>query len=66
MQDIKWKLQSGRIYLSLDNQYMIKNVGPRCWGIFINDGSDDWDIDWVGSTFPTLKDAQKSLSTTEK
>jgi hypothetical protein len=57
---IKWKLQVGRIYVSSDNKFMIKNVGSRCWGIFVNDGSTDWDIDWVGSTYPTLKSAMDS------
>jgi hypothetical protein len=56
-----WKLQAGRVYLSSDNQYMIKNVGYKCWGLFINDGSSDWDINWVGSTYPTLGAAQASI-----
>ena len=60
MNTIKWKLLPGRIYLSSDNKFMIKNVGPKCWGIFVNDGSDDWDVDWVGSTHATLRDAQQS------
>ena len=60
MNTFTWKLQAGRIYLSSDNKFMIKNVGPRCWGVFVNDGTADWDIDWVGSTHFTLKDAQES------
>lgn len=62
MQDkITWKRQTGRVYVTSDNKYMIKNVGLRCWGIFINDETADWDIDWVGSTYPTLKDAMDSV-----
>ena len=57
---IKWKLQAGRIYVSSDNKFMIKNLGLRCWGIFVNDGTDDWDLDWVGSTYTTLKEAMDS------
>lgn len=60
MNTITWKLQPGRIYLSSDNKIMIKNVGPRCWGIFVNDGTKDWDLDWVGSTYSTLKEAQNA------
>jgi hypothetical protein len=56
-----WKLQAGRVYVSADGKYMIKNVGYKCWGLFINDGSQDWDIDWVGSTYPTIKAAQNSI-----
>ena len=56
-----WKLQAGRVYVSADGKYMIKNVGHKCWGLFINDGSQDWDIDWVGSTYPTIKAAQNSV-----
>ena len=55
-----WKLLPGRIYLSSDNKFMIKNVGPRCLGIFVNDGTNDWDLDWVGSTYSTLKEAQNA------
>jgi hypothetical protein len=40
---------------------MIKNVGYKSWGLFINDGSDDWDFNWVGSVYPTIKAAQQSV-----
>ena len=53
-----WKLEAGRVYRTADNKYIIKNVGYKCWGLFINDGSSDWDIDWVGSTYPSIKAAQ--------
>ena len=55
-----WKRLGGRIYITTDKKFMIKNVGPRCWGVFINDDSEDWDIDWVCSTYPTLKRAMDS------
>ena len=58
---MEWKVQAGRVYVSADNNYMIKNVGYKCWGLFVNDGSSDWDIDWVGSTYPTVKAAQDSV-----
>lgn len=58
---MKWKVQAGRVYVSADNNFMIKNVGYKCWGLFVNDGSSDWDIDWVGSTYPTVKAAQDSV-----
>jgi hypothetical protein len=61
MNTVTWKRLGGRIYITSDNQFMIKNVGPRCWGIFINDDSEDWDINWVGSTYPTLKSAMDSV-----
>ena len=54
----KWTVKPGRIYVTTDNTYMIKNVGYKCWGIYINDGSHDWDVDWVGSVCSTVKNAQ--------
>ena len=57
----KWTVTAGRVYVTTDNTFMIKNVGYKCWGLFINDGSSDWDIDWVGSTYATVKDAQNSV-----
>ena len=56
-----WKLQAGRVYLSADGRYMIKNVGYKSWGLFINDGTSDWDIDWVGSVYPTVGAAQAAV-----
>lgn len=56
-----WKRLAGRVYVTSDNQFMIKNVGVNCWGIYINDGSSDWDLDWVGSVYPTLKSAMDSV-----
>jgi hypothetical protein len=61
MNAITWKRQAGNVYVTSDNKFMIKNVGPRCWGIFINDDTSDWDLDWIGSTYPTLKSAQDSV-----
>jgi hypothetical protein len=60
MKPITWKRLGGRIYITTDQRFMIKNVGPRCWGVFINDDSEDWDINWVGSTYPTLRSAMDS------
>jgi len=57
----KWTVTTGRVYVTTDNSFMIKNVGYKSWGIFINDGSKDWDIDWVGSVSPTVKDAQNTV-----
>jgi hypothetical protein len=57
----KWKLQPGRIYITADNQFMVKNVGYKCWGLYINDGSNDWDLNWVGSTYPSAKSAMLSV-----
>lgn len=59
---ITWKVQAGRIYVSSDNLFMIKNVGYKSWGLFINDGSNDWDINWVGSVYPTVKSAQDAIA----
>ena len=56
-----WKVQAGRVYVSADGQYMIKNVGYKSWGLFINDGSIDWEYNWVGSVYPTVKSAQDSV-----
>jgi hypothetical protein len=56
-----WKVQAGRVYVSADNQYMVKNVGYKCWGLFINDNSDSWEFNWVGSTYPTAKAAMDSI-----
>lgn len=60
MNKVTWKRLGGRVYISTDNRFMIKNVGVNCWGVFINDDTADWDIDWVGSTYPTLKSAMDS------
>ena len=60
MSTLTWKRLGGRIYITSDNRFMIKNVGARCWGVFVNDDSENWDIDWVGSTYPTLKSAMDS------
>jgi hypothetical protein len=57
----KWKLQAGRVYTSADGNYMIKNVGYKSWGLFVNDGSSDWDINWVGSVYPSIKAAQQAV-----
>ena len=56
-----WKVQVGRVYVSADNKYMVKNVGYKCWGLYVNDGSSDWDIDWVGSTYLSAKSAMESI-----
>ena len=61
MNEVTWKRLGGRVYITSDSKFMIKNVGVNCWGIFVNDDSEDWDIDWVGSTYPTLKSAQDSV-----
>jgi hypothetical protein len=58
---IKWKLNQGRVYTSADGSYMIKNVGYKSWGLFVNDGSSDWDINWVGSVYPSVKAAQLAV-----
>jgi hypothetical protein len=39
---------------------MIKNVGYKCWAVYVNDGTPDWDLDWVGSVFSTVADAQQA------
>lgn len=56
-----WTITPGRVYVTKDNQYMVKNVGYKLWGLFVNDGSNDWDINWVGSCFPTAKSAMDSI-----
>jgi hypothetical protein len=56
-----WKRQAGRVYVSADGQYMIKNVGYKSWGLFFNDGSIDWEFNWVGSVYSTIKAAQQSI-----
>lgn len=61
MNKVTWKRLGGRVYITSDSKFMIKNVGVNCWGIFVNDDSENWDIDWVGSTYPTLKSAQDSV-----
>ena len=60
MKKIIWKRNAGRVYTTPDNALMIKNVGHKCWGVFVNDGSTMWEFNWVGSTYPTLKSAQLS------
>ena len=62
MKQIIWKRKEGRVYLSFDNKLMIKNVGYKCWGLFVNDGSTNWDLNWVGSTYPSLKSAQNACA----
>ena len=57
----KWKLEAGRVYISTDGQYMIKNVGYKSWGLFINDGTSEWHVDWVGSVYPTVGAAQSAV-----
>jgi hypothetical protein len=61
-----WKLQAGRVYVSADGNYMIKNVGYKSWGLCVNDGSPDWDIDWIGSCYPTAKAAMDSIKAVAK
>ena len=56
-----WKVTAGRVYVTSDNKFMVKNVGYKCWGLFINDNSDSWEFDWVGSTYPTAKSAMDSI-----
>ena len=57
----KWKLRSGRIYVTADNKLMVKNVGYKSWGLFVNDGSEIWEFNWVGSVYPTAKSAMLSI-----
>ena len=57
----KWKLRLGGIYVTADNKFMVKNVGYKSWGLFINDGSEMWEFNWKGSTYPTAKSAMLSI-----
>ena len=57
----KWELLSGRIYKTTDDKFMVKNVGYKCWGLFVNDGSPMWEFNWVGSVYPTAKSAMLSI-----
>jgi len=58
---IKWQVKPGRIYTTADGKFMVKNVGYKSWGLYINDGSESWDLDWVGSVYPTAKSAMLSI-----
>jgi len=54
----KWTVQAGRVYVRKDNAFMIKNVGYKCWAVYVNDGTPYWDTDWVGSVYSTVARAQ--------
>ena len=56
-----WKMTQHKVFVTTDQSHMVKNVGYKCWGLFVNDGSADWDIDWVGSTYPTARAAMESI-----
>lgn len=60
MTNTKWTVETGRVYVRKDNKFMVKNVGHKCWGVFVNDGESGWDIDWVGSVYPTAKNAMNA------